>query len=231
MMDYFPAFRTQDADELLKSRPFAFILLWVIARRARYTNGFNEHNLSYGEAFLGDHEACGMSEQNYKTAKKFLAKHKFATFRPTNKGTIAKLCDARVFWMKVEQCNDQNNAHLTDAQRTPNEQLTTNNKENKENKGKKVHKGPEFDSAFEEFWNCYPKKMAKAAARKAFPKVTVGLDVLIAAVERSKQSREWQKDDGQFVPYASTWLNGRRWEDHLEIDLPKIATPPTRNVI
>ena len=28
-------------------------------------------------------------------------------------------------------------------------------------------------------------------------------------------SADWTKDDGQFIPHASTWLNGKRWEDEL----------------
>jgi hypothetical protein len=28
-----------------------------------------------------------------------------------------------------------------------------------------------------------------------------------------RQSAQWQRDDGQFIPHPSTWLNGRRWED------------------
>ncbi len=69
---------------------------------------------------------------------------------------------------------------------------------------------------FDRFWSAYPRKRNKEAARKAWKKINpdAGLcRIMSAALERDKQSREWKKDDGEYIPYASSWLNGRRWED------------------
>lgn len=30
-------------------------------------------------------------------------------------------------------------------------------------------------------------------------------------------SEQWKKDGGQFIPHPTTWLNGDRWEDEVEI--------------
>lgn len=35
------------------------------------------------------------------------------------------------------------------------------------------------------------------------------------ALETQKQSDQWRRDGGQYVPYASTWLHQKRWEDEL----------------
>ena len=32
-------------------------------------------------------------------------------------------------------------------------------------------------------------------------------------LKRALASADWQKDGGRYIPMASTWLNGRRWED------------------
>lgn len=70
------------------------------------------------------------------------------------------------------------------------------------------------ETAFDEFWAVYPKKVGKKDAFKAFQKVPVSeRPLLIPAVERQKQSRQWQKDGGQFIPNPSTWLNQGRWLD------------------
>lgn len=69
---------------------------------------------------------------------------------------------------------------------------------------------------FDEFWASYPKKVGKEAARKAFGKVHVPVDVLISAVEAQKMSAQWQKDHGQYIPNPATWLNQGRWEDELQ---------------
>lgn len=68
---------------------------------------------------------------------------------------------------------------------------------------------------FEEFWKHYPRNEGKQKAREAFRKVDVDVQVLIAAVEQQKLSDQWTKNNGQFIPHASTWLNGKRWEDQL----------------
>lgn len=72
------------------------------------------------------------------------------------------------------------------------------------------------DDAFSRFWAVYPKKVGKLAAQKSFAKVKAPVETLIAAVERQKQSSQWQKDGGQYIPNPATWLNQGRWEDDLE---------------
>lgn len=69
--------------------------------------------------------------------------------------------------------------------------------------------------SFDLFWNAYPKKVGKEAARKAFAKVKVDTSVLIRAIEQQKNSAQWQKDNGQYIPNPATWLNQGRWEDEL----------------
>ena len=73
-------------------------------------------------------------------------------------------------------------------------------------------------SAFDDFWAAYPKKTGKGEARKAFAKVKVPVEKLIAAVENQKRSVQWQKDGGQYIPNPSTWLNQGRWEDELLVN-------------
>jgi hypothetical protein len=68
---------------------------------------------------------------------------------------------------------------------------------------------------FERFWQAYPKKIGKVAAQKALARVKVPVDVLIAAVEKQKQSDQWTRDAGRYIPNAATWLNQGRWEDEL----------------
>jgi len=77
--------------------------------------------------------------------------------------------------------------------------------------------GLAVDINFEKFWTAYPRKVAKAAALKAWKKeagyLTDVQDRIFAALEWQKKQPQWIKDDGQFIPHAATWLNQRRWED------------------
>ena len=83
-------------------------------------------------------------------------------------------------------------------------------------------------TAFERFWSVYPKKVGKQAALSAYKKVKVPVDTLIAAVEAQKRSKQWTRDNGQYIPNPATWLNQGRWEDVLETkqDQPSAAFQP-----
>jgi hypothetical protein len=61
-----------------------------------------------------------MSRQEYRTAKKKLEDWGIATFRATNKGTIAKLCDTRVYDTNPEESNQQTNTPATNEQPSSN---------------------------------------------------------------------------------------------------------------
>ena len=82
------------------------------------------------------------------------------------------------------------------------------------------------EEAFDEFWKAYPRKEDKQKAKKAFDKVTVPLQTLLDGIETWKRSAQWSKDNGQFIPYPATWLNGKRWEDTpiADASIPKGAS-------
>ena len=121
---YFKCWRSADAMELIRANGHAFVLLAVIAYRAQRTSAFNRYSLKPGEALIGDFKNYGMSEQQYRTAKRVLEKCGFATFKPTTKGTVATLLDARIFDVRQDMANGQTNERLTDGQRTKPEKST-----------------------------------------------------------------------------------------------------------
>lgn len=73
--------------------------------------------------------------------------------------------------------------------------------------------------SFEMFWINYPKKLGKAGALKAWKKLNPAeplLKAIFEALEQQKGCEQWTKENGQFVPYPASWLNGRRWEDEFK---------------
>lgn len=72
------------------------------------------------------------------------------------------------------------------------------------------------EEMFNRFWSCYPRKVKKPSALKAFKKINPTEDLLssmLKAVESQKKTDQWKKDNGAFIPHPSSWLNDRRWED------------------
>ena len=116
--------RTEKTLELLKDIN-AFALVTIIAFRTKRSNDFNVHGLQVGEAFIGDFKNYGLTGQKYRTAKKKLQKWKIATFKATNKGTIASLLNTDIYDTNNEDTNEQANSPATNKQQTSNEPATT----------------------------------------------------------------------------------------------------------
>jgi hypothetical protein len=79
---------------------------------------------------------------------------------------------------------------------------------------------------FEKFWAAYPRKVAKAEARKAWAQtasIRPDTDSLIKAVLSHCKTEQWMKSNGAFIPHAATWLRGERWEDVYEVSLPDVV--------
>lgn len=83
---------------------------------------------------------------------------------------------------------------------------------------------------FAEFWSAYPRKTAKPNAERAWRRLSPSAELretMLRALRAQCGSEQWQRDGGQYIPHPATWLNGRRWEDHIEA--PQVDKPPVDN--
>lgn len=74
----------------------------------------------------------------------------------------------------------------------------------------------EPSESFLRFYEQYPKKFARLEAIKAWNKIPNAEALfgdIIRGLLKAKASPDWNRDNGQFIPYPATWLNNRRWED------------------
>ena len=69
-------------------------------------------------------------------------------------------------------------------------------------------------TAFDTFWQHYPLRIAKGAARLAFARALrkTTLETILTALEAYKK----HKPEDRPWCHASTWLNQERWEDEWE---------------
>lgn len=70
--------------------------------------------------------------------------------------------------------------------------------------------------AFEIFWAAYPRKDDRRKAIRSWDKLKPDkalCRVMYAALLRQKESEQWTRDNGRYIPMFPTWINGRRWED------------------
>ena len=83
---------------------------------------------------------------------------------------------------------------------------------------------------FERFWEAYPKKVRKAAARRAWKAIKPDEDLtqtILKAIELAKASPQWTKSGGRFIPDPSRWIEEKRWEDQLS---PALEPPRSYNI-
>ena len=79
----------------------------------------------------------------------------------------------------------------------------------------------EVDELFQTFWKEYPKKRSKGDAEKWFKKnkpTKELVDLMINKIKQLKETEQWKKEKGQFIPYPASWLNSTGWEDEINVD-------------
>ena len=124
----------------------------------------------------------------------------------------------------------QANASKKKQKETTSSKHKQNDINKNKNKNNNTNTNNDNDNLFDRFWSVYPRHVAKTNARKEFEKANVDetlLQTMLAAIEKSKQSDQWTKDNGQYIPHPSTWIHQRRWEDDLPVT--KVKVLPTQN--
>lgn len=75
---------------------------------------------------------------------------------------------------------------------------------------------------FDMFWSLYPRKVSKGTAEKWFEKNNPSdelLNIMIEKIKLLKTTEQWKSDNGKYIPYPSTWLNAKGWEDEVNVSL------------
>ena len=76
---------------------------------------------------------------------------------------------------------------------------------------------PSAPSDFQEFWNAYPRKTAKAEALKAWNKNKPDLQTVLNALAWQRKTQDWTNEAGKYIPYPASYLNAKRYEDEKPV--------------
>ena len=79
-----------------------------------------------------------------------------------------------------------------------------------------INKSKNINTEFDEFWNLYPKKVGKKYALNEWLKIKDPIETLSkikSALFWQTKSFDWTKENGQYIPHPSTYLNQGRWMD------------------
>lgn len=115
-----------------------------------------------------------------------------------------------------------------------NDNDNVNENENEDNKnidhrsGDRAQDQPEvvtlLEKRFEEFWSLYPRKVGKLKAFQSFKRINPNKELfenmMTALRENIESNAQWKRDNGQYIPHPTTWLNQGRWFDEIATDAP-----------
>lgn len=100
-----------------------------------------------------------------------------------------------------------------------NKQENIKENENKSTPEKESEKEKFNSDLVNKFWNVYPKKKSKGNVEKWFVKNKPSEDLvneMITKINLLKETKQWKSDNGQYIPYPTTWLNAKGWEDEIQ---------------
>lgn len=89
-------------------------------------------------------------------------------------------------------------------------------KEKEKEIDKKIEIMDIWEKQFEDFYKQYPRKVKKQDVKKWFNKNKPSKELfnkIIDSLNEFKKSKDWTKDNGQYIPHPTSWLNQKRWED------------------
>ena len=143
---------------------------------------------------------------------------RLATREQAREGTRRRMAKLRACDADVRRCDadvriGDGDVRISDADVTPSETETETKKRSRSSRGDDL-----AAEGFASFWQAYPRKVAKAAALKAWAKLRPDAALqasILAGLWAAVRSEQWQRDGGAYIPHPATWLNGRRWEDDL----------------
>lgn len=91
----------------------------------------------------------------------------------------------------------------------------------------------ELKEQFKLFWEVYPRKQKKQPSEVSWIKnvktVDQALEVIAHVEKRKKQDPQWLRDQGQYIPLPSTFLNQALWNDEYQVNSAQVYTPKAFN--
>lgn len=122
-------------------------------------------------------------------------------------------------WSERAENTTSYNTVITPLYQPDNTDITIKLKETKLNQNKRDTSSAKKSSGlFDLFWKQYPKKTGKVNAESEFSKAKItndNFDDIMFSLDQWKKSKDWIKEDGQFIMQASRWIKEKHWLDEI----------------
>jgi hypothetical protein len=194
--------------------------IWMISSAAwkeqtvrvgRHIVQLERGQLCYSTRFLAD--AFGW---HHSRLRRFLQRLEVRSSISKKIGTVSDTAPSVITITNYDEYQDWGSKPTQQAAQNRHRSDTNKNKDNKDNKVRDTKVSLDHPELFDRFWNLYPRKIGKGQAITAWRAATKKVDPLIIIEGLEMHMQDLTDKPAQFIPHASTWLNGERWADELE---------------
>lgn len=178
--------------------------------------GFRKTHLLPGQFVFGRKSAAtetGLSERTIRSCLDCLKDMGSLRVKATNRFSILTIKNWDIYQEEQPKTSSETITETTGVRPSSDFRATTD-KNVKNVKNVKNN----YSVGFLSFWKAYPKKISKGDAWSAWrqnKKNMPELSVLLEAIEKQKQSAQWNKNGGQFIPGPGKWIRQCKWEDEI----------------
>lgn len=180
------------------------------------------HNGETGQCFPSHKylaKQCEMTDRSIRTHIELLEKEGLIRKRENHRDNGSQTSNSyELLLMDTETPRKNIPTPLENISDQPQKNLPTLNLGNNNLVNEQVN----IELHFDRFYQMYPRKVGKGAAKKAFflaLKKSSAQKIIDAALE---YNRACAGKDKKFIPHPSTWLNQERWDDEVEYDQGQI---------
>ena len=194
--------------------------IWILCNVTRkplnYIARGQQIKLEPGELIVGRKKLSmelRLSERSIRTCLDHLERWQNVTIRATNRFSIIKVIN----WSIYQQTENENDQQI-DQEVTSKRPASDHKTRSREVKNKEIT----YSVEFELFWKTYPKRTGKIKALEAWNKYNGSrppIEIIIRKIEELKKTDQWSRDNGQYIPNPSTWINQGRWDDECRVDV------------
>ncbi|WP_316229206.1 hypothetical protein [Bradyrhizobium sp. SZCCHNR1070] len=197
--------------------------------QAREVVALERGQLTYSRSYMA--EAWGWSEKRVRTYLVRLEKDGQIERQTGRLQTVITLCNYDIYQAPSSEPGRQTDRH------EGRQQAGIGPEEEQDKKGRKERSrsSAKEPQGFSEWYDVYPRKVARQDALRAFQKVVpaqISAETLIARTQR--YAADWScrpREDLKYCPYPARWLNSGRFLEQLDMRTdtaePTIAPPAT----
>lgn len=125
----------------------------------------------------------------------------------------------------IDTSNERSTSVPTEGGTKTQREKTKTKEEIERERVKRREELEKIKDGFDRFWTEYPRKENKIRSEQGWNNLFLKTarskrlalyKEIMAGLRQHRESPKWVKDDGEYIPLPSTFINGKRWRDEIK---------------